>query len=275
MTKVHVNQETGKMGRCIAPDGSCPLGSNGRHFTDQKLAQRNSEEVLAKSYGNVATASKKKVVYVTVDRVDVNEDFPHPQANRLDKVSTTVDAVFNGATSSSAISQALDVVDRQGAYYGDAAGYLGLVDVTNDQELKEYRLTERGERFIDEDAAGREEIIRETINNMPLMQVYREEGEEAAMKFIQDTQDVGDTTASRRLATLKTWDETLKTSITDSIEIDRLESEGRFVEASKYAEEQRKKRLEAQKPKTEARGVVCNTCFMEMPLSGICSNCDY
>lgn len=269
MSKFHVNQRTGDVGRCTASVKECPLGSNANHFDNQKDAQSDAERVLSNIHGNVSTVKKT----VKISRVDVNEDFPHPQANRLDKVSTTVDAIYNGATTPASLSHALDVVDRQGSYYGDAAGYLGLVEERKDGEFKEYYLTSKGELFVEQDAAGREQILRETIDNMPLMQIYREEGDEAAMGFIQDTQDLGDTTASRRLTTLKTWDDTLASSISESIEADRADGESRFVEASQYAAEQKQKRLETQK-KTEARGTICPTCFMEMSLSGECSNCD-
>lgn len=269
MSKFHVNQKTGEVGRCTASVKECPLGANANHFDNQKDAQLDAEKVLSKIHGDVSTVKKT----VKISRVDVNEDFPHPQANRLDKVSTTVDAIYNGATTPASLSHALDVVDRQGSYYGDAAGYLGLVEERTNGEFKEYYLTSKGEFFVKQDATGREQILRETIDNMPLMQIYREEGDAAAMDFIQNTQDLCDTTALRRLTTLKTWDDTLASSISESIEADKADGESRFVEASQYAAEQKQKRLKKQK-KAETHGALCPNCFMEMSLNGECSNCD-
>lgn len=270
MTKFHVNKDTGEHGRCRADVKECPLGDGAEHYDSLADARAGSEKILASIHGEFSAPVQK---FVRVDRVDVNEDFSHPQANRLDKVSTSVDAIANGATTSSAIAQALDIVDRQGAYYGDAAGYLGLVDAKTDGELKEYSLTPKGELFMEQDSAGREAILRETIANMPLMQVYRAEGDQSAIDFIRDTQDVGETTAERRLTTLKTWDASLDGDISSSISTDLEDGSSRFASAAEYAADQKAKRAESLK-RTELRGEVCHGCFMEKALDGSCANCD-
>lgn len=271
MAKFHVNQNTGENGVCTATVQACPIGGESDHYNNKADAVKGSEQVLSRLHGTIPVQRKR--TSINFDEVAVNEeDFPHPQANRLDKVSTTVDAIHNGATTANSISHALDVVDRQGYYYGDAAGYLGFVDAKQDGDFKEYSLTSRGELFVEQDAAGREAMIRDTIDKMPLMQIYREEGEDEAIKFIQDSQDVNDVTAKRRLATVKTWDSSLQTPLSESIENDKASSTGRFINASQYATEQKEKRTLIQAK--EARGQLCNSCFMEMPLTGDCQNCD-
>ncbi|WIB65619.1 hypothetical protein [Curtobacterium sp. MCBD17_040] len=57
----------------------------------------------------------------------VNDAFPFPQANDLEKVITVVDAVGEHANTSGAIADTIGVsAEREGTYYADAAGYLGL-----------------------------------------------------------------------------------------------------------------------------------------------------
>lgn len=230
--------------------------------------QREAKIEQLRSMQQASAGSRR----IAVGRVEVNESFPHPQANRLDKVSTTVDAVEAGANTASSIAQSLDVVDRQGYYYGDAAGYLGFVE-QSEGELKEYYLTEKGQAFYGADPVQRQQIIRDTVNAMPLMQVYREDGEEGARDFIRDSQDSNETTAQRRLDTIKAWDKELNSDgFADSIERDQADGATRFVGASEYAREQKEKR---DKPKvTERTGKVCPECFTAMSLSGVCANCD-
>lgn len=230
-----------------------------------KAKKASPEEHAAKK--NVKPATRR----IAIGRVEVNESFPHPQANRLDKVSTTVDAIEAGANTAQSIAQSLDIVDRQGYYYGDAAGYLGFVDSQSNGDLKEYYLTEKGQAFVGANPEQRKQILSETINNMPLMQVYREDGEEGALDFVRDSQDVNDVTAQRRVATLKTWDSELKSQgFSDSIAQDQSEGKTRFVDASAYAKEQRAKKV--QKP-TEHRGELCQECFVEKSVTGKCG-CD-
>lgn len=268
MSKYHVNQDSGKVGVCSAKI-KCEFEGSAEHFDTKQEAESNAEIVLSNKYGNLTKPARK---IIRVSSVEVNEDFPHPQANRLDKVSTTVDAILNGANTAGSISQALDVVDRQGYYYGDAAGYLGLVDASQTGDFKEYSLTTRGQIFAESSPTEREAMLREITNSMPLMQILRDEGPDAAEQFIQDTQDTNETTAKRRVATLVTWDNALSSDMASEIESDRLGSSERFLDAATYAQEQRDKRNAP--IKTEARGSVCQKCFMETSLTGACENCD-
>lgn len=233
-------------------------------------ADRKEEE---KRIAEASKKSKERGRRLAIGNLGVNETYPHPQANRLDKVSTTVDSIEAGANTANSISRSLGVVDRQGYYYGDAAGYLGFVESTDNGDLKEYYLTERGQAFAGASPEQRGQIIADTINSMPLMQVYREDGEEAALDFIKDSSEANETTAERRLATLKAWDKEVRSQgFSTAIERDRAEGQQRFVDAKTYADEQKAKR---DKPKVqERRGSICGECFMEKPLSGICPNCD-
>lgn len=209
------------------------------------------------------------------DEVRVNEtDFPHPQANRLDKVSTTVDAINGGATTASSIAQTLDVVERQGYYYGDAAGYLGFVEEARSGELKEYALTSLGQEFAQASPAEREQIIRRQVSGMPLMQVYQEEGPEAAKDFMQASQDTGDSTVERRVTTLKSWSKFLGSSkFSTLIAEDQASGQQRVVSAAEYAKEQREKIAKKSAP-AAPQGAICENCFTQKSLSGVCFNCD-
>lgn len=208
------------------------------------------------------------------DAVRVNDaDFPHPQANRLDKVSTTVDAINGGATTISAIAQTLDVVDRQGSYYSDAAGYLGLVEEVGGGDFKEYSLTSLGQEFARAEPAERENLLRQQIAGMPLMQVYVEEGAGAAKDFMQQTSKVGDATVERRLTTLEAWSKTLKgNEFSNMIASDQRDGQTRVISAAEYAEEQRKKR--ANRSSGPLQGNPCPSCHQQMPLTNKCDDCD-
>lgn len=250
------------------------------HVYERKLAiakKKKAEQTAHESRHQRRKAKKAQPPQPTrrlaIGRLEVNEAYPHPQANRLDKVSTTVDAIEVGANTAQSISQSLGVVDRQGYYYGDAAGYLGFVESSQTGDLKEYYLTERGQAFAGASPDQRNAIIRETVDSMPLMQIYREDGEDAALDFMKDSSQANETTAQRRLATLKAWDKEVRSEgFSQSIAQDREEGKTRFVDAKAYADQQKAKRNE--NTVQERRGSICGECFMEKPLSGICTNCD-
>lgn len=214
-------------------------------------------------------------LYFNPEQIRVKEDdYPHPQANRLDKVSTTVDAITGGATTASAISKTLGVVERQGHYYGDAAGYLGFIESNKNGELKEYSLTPLGEEFSDASPEERRKIIAQQISGMPLMHAYRNGGEDAAREYIQQSQDSSDDTVERRLVTVAAWNKSINDDNFDkSILQDSQEGQARMVEASALAKEQRQRILDRQQP-VERTGGLCSSCYMQMPLTGECPNCD-
>ena len=288
----HVNAETGEPGECHADVRSCPVAGDDLHHGSRAEAQAHGQRILGERYGTTATLRRSPAPgaitqrlnpdrrpteprVITLGSVEVNEDFPHPQADNLDKVSSTVDAVAAGANTAEGLSIALDVVGRQGYYYGDAAGYLGLVQVSESGGLKEYELTERGEQFAQADADERAAILRETITGMPLMQTYLQDGDEGALDYIRDSQDVNDTTAQRRLSTLKGWSQTVADEhFSQAIESDRTSGAARLFDASAHAQEQRRAREARVTVKEPLRGAVCPRCFTVMSLTGACDNCD-
>lgn len=258
------------------------MKEQGAEVYSQKLAlakQKDAEKMKHDTNNQRRKEKKNQPVEaptrrIAVGRIEVNDDdYSHPQANRLDKVSTTVDAVEAGANTAQSISQSLGVVDRQGYYYGDAAGYLGFVAHQENGDLKEYYLTEKGQAFAGASPEQRKQIIRDTVSTMPLMQVYREDGEQAALDFMKDSSEANVTTAQRRLATLKAWDKDIQSDgFSESIAQDKKEGQTRFMDAKTYADQQRAKKSESKI--TERRGAICGECFMEKPLSGVCPNCE-
>ncbi len=77
-------------------------------------------------------------------RVDMEPKFPYPQANDLDKVIDTLTLVNNGVTNKFALGESLEIDERQGDYYANAACYLGYLK----RENGEYLLTTLGDELL-------------------------------------------------------------------------------------------------------------------------------
>lgn len=261
-------------------DANTALLEKARHARKEALAaigieKDEGKDVSFSHHDGKRDEKAPRQISFNPDEVRVNDtDFPHPQANRLDKVSTTVDAINGGATTASSIAQTLDVVDRQGYYYADAAGYLGLVEEARTGELKEYALTSLGQEFAQASPEEREKIIRDQVAGMPLMQIYQEEGPEAAKDFMQSSQNTGDSTVERRVATLNTWSRFLgSTNFSKLIADDQSAGQTRVISAAQYAEQQREK-IKAKSTPAPV-GETCQKCWLQKPLGAEqCPNCE-
>ena len=201
----------------------------------------------------------------------VNESFPLPQANNLEKVISVIDAVAAGANTGSAIAEALAMHDREGAYYGDAAGYLNLVDVERGVSPKTYTLTPLGEQMLGVNAADRIDVIANIVRSAPPVQAIEDLGEDGAREIISEGDLTGET-VERRFQSARSWGRaTFNLSALTELagrEID--ECRARAVSAAERARELREIRLIASR---EPVIVVCPECFMQLPVSGVCGNC--
>lgn len=202
----------------------------------------------------------------------IDESFPIPQANSLESVSATVSAVAADVNTPSAVAQALDMDDRQGSYYLNAAGYLGLVEVDADYETGAgvWRLTGLGEQMTHMPANERAALIAELAESTPAVAGYRENGTAGAGDAIAENSELGDETIARRAATASSWAATIDALDYAANEARITEAaRGRFELAAAAAKTERDVILAARAPKAAQ---ICDSCFMEMPTSGACGS---
>jgi len=201
----------------------------------------------------------------------INDRFPLPQANNLEKVCSVMDAVVLGANSAEAIGETLGLHTREGAYYGDAAGYLGLVDTVSGADQKTYELTALGEQLADAPTAERVEMLRDIVANVPAVQTYAERGEAGVHEMLTEA-GLGDTTIGRRGSTISSWYMSLAvekdTEFTALAESERQSSNVRGVDAAIRLDLARRARALA--APVEKVAAICTDCFMALPVSGIC-----
>jgi len=90
-----------------------------------------------------------------------------PQADSLDNVIITAEAVSKGKTSFQTIARALGLDTRQGRYYRKAAEILGLI--------KNYRnfsvLTPLGHKMVTADRAEQQRVLKNQILSLPIVQI--------------------------------------------------------------------------------------------------------
>jgi hypothetical protein len=198
----------------------------------------------------------------------VNDAFPIPQANDLEKIAALVDAVDAGANTGAAIAETFDLSDRQGPYYLDAAGYLGLVDVVSGVDVRTFELTSLGQQMLASDELGRVEILKTLVASTPAVQIYADGGEEAMLDFLSEA-GLGDGTAARRGASATSWYQALTASqdFAGAIGDELVAARARSGMAAAHAREAAAARSMA---RAERPVKVCTNCFMQMPASGVC-----
>ncbi|MGW8431214.1 DUF7226 domain-containing protein [Curtobacterium citreum] len=203
----------------------------------------------------------------------VNDSFPFPQANDLEKIVTVVDAVAANADTSAAIADTIGVTaEREGTYYADAAGYLGLVETNTTGGLRTYELTELGEHLQLADTAERADLIRQLVTRVPAVDEYAFRGEDGLAEFMEEETDLTGSTLERRAATITSWYKAAKSGeeLTGKIGDQRAGADARVLAAAARATVARQEAAERAQPKPAA---VCMEHFVELPVSGICDMC--
>lgn len=196
-----------------------------------------------------------------------------PQANDLEKVSSTVDAVSARANTSSSIAESLGVQGRQGNYYANAAEYIGLVSRHEADGEYEYRLTPNGEKFQESDSGTRKKMLNELVSATPVMRSYRESGynKESLVDTIKSS-GYDDETAKRRANAFVTWHKKLGDANFESVlESTRTDTSERSVQAAKNLKELRDARAK-EKVKTKEFGY-CPNDGMALNANGECGWC--
>ena len=197
----------------------------------------------------------------------VNTSFPAPQADRIDKVAVVVDAVCAGADTASAIAAALEMVERQGYYYANAAGYLGLISVVAGTTPVEYALTTEGAHYLGSGPGARAALLTELIATVPAVQIYLD-SDLAAVQLHYMDDGLDEVTATRRAHTALGWAQAATAGTIDADEIAASTSAARAA-APAIAAALAAQRLAA-KPVEPA---ICGGCFLQLPATGVCGNC--
>jgi hypothetical protein len=201
----------------------------------------------------------------------IDESYPVPQANRLEQVSAAVAAVANDVNTPGSVAQALDMDHRQGAYYLNAAGYLGLVESDPSYDGgSAWRLTALGEEMQRLDDDERAQLVVELAEATPAVAGFRENGLEGASDAISERAELGEDTTARRAATASSW-----AAAIDAHDFARGEAQinedarGRFAIAAAAAKAEREALVAARTPKPVE---YCGECFTALPVTGVCGS---
>jgi len=202
---------------------------------------------------------------------EINATFPAPKANSLDKIAAVVDVVNVGCDTGEAIADALDIENREGSYYGDAAGYLGLVESVSGEAVKTYALTPSGHILLALDPLSRVDYLHELLQQTPLVQVYAESGNDGVMDSLINDYGYAEDTSVRRAATIASWHRQAASGATlgASVALTVGFANGRAGAAAKAAAEARKARIAAAVPVIKSYGI-CTDCFMDKSAAGTC-----
>jgi len=135
---------------------------------------------------------------------------PFPQANDMRKVIDVIDAVGNGIHTRERITEYYEFAPRQSSYYGDAARYLGFLDVWRDG----YVLSGTGDAFVGAAAAERIAMMACAMLKRPVFRDAVEEmlgiggvppAERIAGMIERRRPDLRGTTVPRRAGTVARW----------------------------------------------------------------------
>lgn len=224
----------------------------------------------AHAVGTTGAAAGDTGPQIDLDLHRFNPSYPMPQADSLAKVALAVDAVAAGADTDDAIAHALRVTERQGAYYGNALGSLGLAGETV-AEPRAWVLTSAGEQFLNADPATRAAILGHTVEQIPEVRRYLNDG--ADMDELL-TDRYSDDTAGRRAKTLESWVNTVTDQEKAIRELTLENDEGRplLSEAASIATQSREEAR--RRARTERPVEICDRCFIAKSATGVCSNCD-
>lgn len=191
-----------------------------------------------------------------------------PQAEILERVGHVAVLVSEGTNTTDSIAEFYGMVGRMGNYYANATIHLGLIGFTREGHKRVFHLTDTGKSFVAADQAGKVEILRRVVMNSYWVKFYTDHGKStnALVNHMREVGNIGQFISDRRaLDTVIRWhrDAQAMKSTTN-------------LEARAMPEGRGTMQVTA-KAGTVRRNVVntlCGTCFMEVPLSGQCGNCD-
>lgn len=197
----------------------------------------------------------------------INELFPVPQADNLDKLAVVTDAIYANVNTATAVAKALNVVDRQGNYYVSAAAYLGLIKPKADTSPVEYFLTLEGEIYQKAPISERIEILNTLLNEVPGVKIYLTEGA-VAVETYYEALGLDTETSTRRTQTIVSWATSLNAEFLN-VENLKLEVESVIRLAPQLSQELNALKNKQREPVLS----ICKTCFMALPATGLCDTC--
>lgn len=195
-----------------------------------------------------------------------------PQANDLEKVSSVVDAIDNGANTAGGLGESFGINSRQGNYYGNAAEYIGLVQRSESMDnTTEYELTPNGKVFKDSSPAERAVMMRELVNSTPVMKSYIESGRDKKQleQYIRDSGNYESSVATRRADSIVNWDKKLNSSTFESeigTSLTQVSATSEKV-GNRIKQERINKLTKMAGPKDYG---TCMDCFSKLPATGRC-----
>lgn len=206
--------------------------------------------------------------------VRIDEGFPVPQANNLDAIASVPDAVAAGADTPKGIAAALGMSDREGDYYGNAAGYLGLVELEPHAPVRTFRLTDAGRVLAETpDPAARAQLMAAIVDEVPAVQDLRDGDEQGVIDRLAGDRDLSGTTITRRLDSFRSWDRQTASPIELADQV-ALVADGVRTNIGAAIQVSRSERDAAKAHRREAAPALCGSCFMQLPSSGLCDSCD-
>ena len=138
-------------------------------------------------------------------------EIPFPQADNPFKVIDVIGIVADCKTADDeTLADFMDMVSRQGAYYGNAAAFLGYIKMIGGW----WRLTKQGESFQQLTSSQRTRALADTILALPVFEYAAEHvaimgdvpRDKDTASIIQENDDrVNETTAMRRAKTVNSW----------------------------------------------------------------------
>ena len=194
-----------------------------------------------------------------------------PQANSIEKVVLSVDAVAGGCLTSQEIAEALDVDPRQGAYYATAARHLGLVERA---EHGEWALTDGGEEAAEATNEELMKLLNSKLAENRYIAIYVDGGEEALVKEWSARGDIGPETIRRRTSTISAWAEYWTAD--DETKLARLSACRKEIGDRCATIRARPHPILARRTVPAPQHGRCRACGIQLPFantSGVCEDC--
>lgn len=257
---------------------SCELPAESSAET-KRINQQDRDLGRAPEKAEPVASKKLNPVQVSNESFSSYEDSLVPQADNVDKISSLVESVNSGATTSSSIAETLNMADRGGNYYANAAEYIGLVhknESTYEGGSHDYSLTENGEAILNSGPEERATHMRRMINATPYMKVYHENNRDK-QAVVNSMMEYGldEKTAERRASSVVTWDATVNSeSFSNDLDASHKVASERSLVAAENLQKKRKLLKQKSNEQDDSTRKTCMTCFRLKPLSGVCDECD-
>lgn len=244
--------------RVPTPHPSAAAGTDTLQPATTPDARENVDSAYQKFQTTTAareTNTPEQPTQPPLDLADHNIDtsYPFPQDMPIGKVTTVVDLVHAGDVTDQDLAWSLDVSTQQGNYAANAAGYLGLIHRDKDTIPHTLSLTTAGEAFRNSEPAERIRVLSHLINQMSADDVSE--------------RGYSDSTTEYRQETAKRWE--------DRVTAPEAEEAIRSTADQAVQRTHSTTRPTRTRPRrSEPQYTMCPRCYLALPATGICSDCD-